>query len=175
MSNATDEQYIEENEERLKRMKRAIEKGRRIEESNLRQLGGPRKTLSRRVALLRAFTGKERSQISMIPFKTGPTPKDLFSIAALGEGYERSKVINALSNFDDPAPSIEEAKKRVGLSPVAVEKMRLGLAAFMDRDWMSASSQTLEHFVKLVAEWDHKLASALLGAARIAIKSWEEL
>ena len=29
--------------------------------------------------------------------------------------------------------------------------------------------------MKLVAGWDHKLASALLGAARVAIKSWEEL
>ena len=44
----------------------------------------------------------------------------------------------------------------------------------MNSDWASAGPQVLGRFVRLVASWDHKLASALLGAARVSIKSWEE-
>ena len=100
--------------------------------------------------------------------------KDLLAIAALGPTRRRAKVIELLSDLDDPASSLEEAKALACLDHQDIELIERDRAEDMDRDWASASPQTLEHFVKLVAEWDHKLASALPRPARIAIKSWEE-
>ena len=174
MSNATDKQDIKkENQELLERMKSLIEKGKRVVGSNMHLLGGPRKTLARRVGVLHAFTGKEWHQLRRTSVKHAT--KDLLAIAALGGIHERAAVIDALSDPDNRASSLQEAKYRAGLDRREIERIERDRAESMDRDWASANLRTLEHFVKLVAGWDHKLASALLGAARVAIKSWEEL
>ena len=103
--------------------------------------------------------------------------KDLFAIATLGDARDTRKregVIDALADPDDPASSLEEAKDRAGLGHQEIERIEQDRACSMNSDWASAGPQFLGRFVRLVASWDHKLASALLGAARVSIKSWEE-
>ena len=100
--------------------------------------------------------------------------KDLFAIADIGDIQQREAVIDALSDAEKPASSLEEAKDRAGLDQSAMETLVEKRAQSMNSDWASASPQVLERFVFLIAGWDHELASALLRAARIAIKSWEE-
>ena len=104
----------------------------------------------------------------------GKVTKNLLDIAALGDTKERAAVISALLDPDNPASSLHEAKERAGLERPAMEAFVEKRAQSMNSDWASASPQVLERFVFLIAGWDHELASALLRAARISIKSWEE-
>ena len=132
MNDTKNKQYIKQkNQERLERMKSSIERGKRLDESSLWLMGGPRKTLARRQGLLHAFTGKDKGIIRRFQIKY--TDKDLLGIAALGDGYRRQAVLDALSDLCDPDPvsSIEEAKERADFDHGEIEGNERDLAESM--------------------------------------------
>ena len=60
--------------------------------------------------------------------------KDLLAIAALGGIHERAAVIDALSDPDNRASSLQEAKERAGLDRREIERIERDRAESMDRD-----------------------------------------
>ena len=171
MNDTKHEQYIEENEERLKRAQDEIERQRqRSKRSGLARRPPP------------ADVGRSRSIGALVPqseidrLEGAPADlvrRDVCTIAAIADVRKRTAVIDALSDPDNPASSLQEAQKRAGLDYHKLERIKQKRAESMRREWMSADPETLSKFLELIAEWDHELASAFTVAVRFSIGSWE--
>ena len=168
----TNKQDIKESQELLQSAEDMMERRRqRVERFGLAPSESYGST-GRALSFCALVSKKERARLKGTSVEN--CDKDLFAIAGIGDIRKRTAVISALCDPDNPASSLQEAQECAGLDRHKLERVKQKRAQSMRRDWMSADPETLSKFLELLAEWDHELTSVLLGAVRLAVKSWEE-
>ena len=172
MNEITNKQDIEESQECLKRAEDEIERQRQRSKRSGLARRRPPADMGRLRSLCAFVPESQRNRLRGTPVEF--VRRDVCTIVGIADIRKRTAVIDALSDPDNPASSLQEAQKRAGLDHHKLERIKRKRAESMRREWMSADPETLSKFLELVAAWDHELASALLGAVRLSIKSWEE-
>ena len=76
---------------------------------------GTSRSRRRYMRLCKLLSAEERTRLKETAVDS--SYKDLRAIADIGDVQQRTAVIDALSDADEPAPSLHEAKCRAGLAP----------------------------------------------------------
>ena len=95
----------------------------------------------RSARLCKLLSAEERNRLKGTAVENCDT--DLFAIAGMGNTKNREAVIDALSDPDNPASSLQEAQERTDLDRNKLERVKQKRAQSMRRDWMSADPETL--------------------------------